>query len=462
MIQARSMLFSRKNTSPLLLLTGACYAAAAWLGLRQYLLWQSVNFLLGMVAMIMVTKTDPQRKNSIRYAVASILFALLSCLLPLKTMLFVTIVFAFFFLVDSFVGRINFLPLLVAGLISPFFQNISEVFSFPIRLELTRWSGEILKLFGVDVLVQGSVITCRQQEFNVDTSCMGLKMMITSLLLSAIVLAIYQRRMKRNAGIVVTAVIFLEVFLLNILSNLIRIVCLIQFAILPDSFFHELTGLVCLVAYVVIPSVYSIRWMLRRWGRPAIHINTEIRQLKITTRNALHLIIIVALLISVFRNNLSDNSIFPDKLSLPPVTGYNSEQLTGDVIKLDNGQSIIYLKPIPTFFHPEHHPMICWKGSGYSLEKIKEEVLAEQSVYTAQLCRQQDTLYTAWWYSNGNKHTVSQANFRWDMLRGSPPYSLVNITCASRKSLEAELRTVFATQPFRPLLGIPHRTNGKL
>ena len=436
---------------PTVLLIALVYMSVLILALREYLLWQSVNFLLGIGAMVMVTTIDRQKLNSQRYAWLSVVLALLAFWIPVKTLLFFSIVFAFFFLIESYFGRINALPLLVAGLMSPFFQYISALFSFPIRLELSQWAGKILSMFNPDVLVQGNIITYRQQEFSVDTTCMGLKMMVTSLLLSTILLAIYQRKTGKRAGWLVMSFFFTEVIALNIIANLIRIVCLIQFEIPPESVFHELTGILCLLLYVIAPAMMSCNWMIKKWGKPAPEKNDDIKEMRNGKRLGLHVLLMTAIIVSAFQVKNRDVKMDNNTASVPSVSGYTCQRVKADVVKLENNSSLIYLKAIPDYFNPDHNPMICWTGSGYNLERIQEEKIEGRELYTAVLRKEKEELYTAWWYSNGTTHTISQASLRWELLSGGKQFTLINVTAASRQTLELEVQSIFRNSSFKEL-----------
>ena len=453
MIRSLTISSPKFTIKPLALLIALVYISILVLALREYLLWQSVNFLLGLGAMVMVTTIDRQKLNSQRYAWLSVILALLAYWIPVKTLLFFSIVFACFFLIESYFGRINTLPLLVAGLMSPFFQYISALFSFPIRLELSQWAGKILSIINPDVLVQGNIITYRQQEFSVDTTCMGLKMMATSLLLSTILLSIYQRRTGKTAGWLLMSFFFTEVIALNIIANLIRIVCLIQFEIPPESVFHELTGILCLLLYVIAPAMISCNWMIRKWGKLTPEKNADVKEMQTGKRLGLHVMLMTAIIVSAFQVKNRDIKMDNNTASVPSVSGYTCQRVKADVVKLENNSSLIYLKAIPDYFNPDHNPMICWTGSGFNLERIQEEKIGDRALFTALLKKEKEELYTAWWYSNGTTHTISQAHLRWELLSGGQQFTLINVTAASRQSLEMELQSIFQNESFKEIIG---------
>ena len=155
---------------------------------------------------------------------------------------------------------------------------------------------------------------------------------------------------------------------------------------------------------------------------------------------------------SAFRVNNRDIKMDSNTASVPSVSGYTCQRVKADVVKLENKSSLIYLKAIPDYFNPDHNPMICWTGSGYNLERIQEEKLESREIYTAVLRKEKEELYTAWWYSNGTTHTISQARLRWELLSGGKQFTLINVTATSRQSLEKELQSIFRNEPFKKIV----------
>ena len=100
--------------------------------------------------------------------------------------------------------------------------------------------------------------------------------------------------------------------------------------------------------------------------------------------------------------------------------------------------------------------MICWEGSGYQFGAIEEKILRGTHLYEGVLENGKEKLYTAWWYDNGIRQTSGTFDWRWDVLHGGLPYSIINVTAASPVLLEEELGRVLEKQPFRPLI-VAHR-----
>jgi exosortase N len=170
------------------------YAVIMLLSLHAYIAWQSVNVVLGLMALPLVTIIQPGNTRNTRYGIAAVCFAILTVMLPVKTMLYFTIAFAFLFVTENFSGKINWLPVCLICFMSPVFQFATNVFSFPIRLQLTNWAGFIMNRVIGNVIVKGNMIVYNGNEFSVDPACMGLNMMVTSLLLQLIIIAMFQRK----------------------------------------------------------------------------------------------------------------------------------------------------------------------------------------------------------------------------------------------------------------------------
>jgi hypothetical protein len=63
-----------------------------------------------------------------------------------------------------------------------------------------------------------------------------------------------------------------------------------------------------------------------------------------------------------------------------------------------------------------------------------------------------ESLYTSWWYDNGLNRTIDQLSWRSKMLSGAKPYSVINITAASKQLLVKEVEEVLRYNKLKPLL----------
>jgi exosortase N len=427
------------------------YAVMMLLALHTYIAWQSVNVLLGVIAMPMVITFQPKHKQSVRYGILALCCSALCLLLPVKTVLYFAIVLACFFVAETCLGKINLLPVLVAGFMSPVFQFTATVFSFPVRLQLTALAGNMMNMAGIRSVVAGNMIVCNGNEFSVDPACMGLNMLVTSLLLQVIMIAVYQKKYNRQLTWWQVMSLLFIAFALNVASNLFRIISLVWFNILPGTIMHDVTGMFCLLIYVIAPAVFITRWMIIKMGRttsdrPASIVATS--KTKIMGLHSILLIIAIWGTVSVIQHDEYNNV----PVEVKTIAGYATQRVTADIVKLQNDRSLIYLKYIPGFYNADHHPMICWQGSGYEFRKVQKQSINGLMVFTAVLQHGNGQLYTAWWYDNGAKRTIDQLTWRWDVLRGAKPYSVVNVTTVTSDQLVQEVKAILNDNRLKALL----------
>ncbi|MBX2924522.1 MAG: exosortase N [Chitinophagaceae bacterium] len=415
------------------------YAAIFWWQLADYVNVGSLDFQLGMLALMVVVSSNSNRqKGGLRFAVAAVVAAIITIFLPVKTMLYVTVLLAVFFVVETCVAKIPALSILAIVLVSPICRYVMNVFSFPVRLCLTRWVGGMLSFTGCDSSAEGNIILYNGDEFSVDPACMGMYMLITSLLSGIMVIALQQKKYGRTLKPVVVILFLLFITGCNVLCNLCRIFILVYYKILPDTIMHEVTGIVCFVVYVIVPVVLCAPWVIKKYGKPAL--KHDARQ-DITTgciKWGRHAVVAIcclsAAVVTAHQKKMNSTGKVFDNNGM-----YAVSALHNGITKMENDSALIYLKPIRGFYSSDHHPMVCWTGSGYEFTKVHAGNIGGKEVYEGILSKGKEKLYTAWWYDNGDHFTIEQWAWRWDMLRGSKPYSLINITAADGYELKRQV-----------------------
>ncbi|MBW8687455.1 exosortase N [Chitinophaga rhizophila] len=416
-----------------------CYMAVLYFGLQQYIIWSGPGTILGIVALCMVTTFNAAEKGSLRFLLVASFATMIYLVMPAKTLLFIAVVGGLFFLAETFYGRVNALPVCVFIVMSPLFEYVMNVFSFPLRLQLTQWAGAAIAVMGEQVTVQGNMIVHNGTGFSVDPACMGLQMMVTSLLCGIMLVGLYQRRERKTLPLKRLLPLLGIFLLLNIFSNLLRIVFLVWLHIMPDTFMHDMAGMMCLGLYVIVPAVYLTRWTVSRYGQPL-----QLHRRRYVLRSAVKMFALNTLLplciltACVIRYQQGPDNVVPPHA--PALAGFNVTPMPGNIIRLQSDSLLVYIKHIPASYYTEHHPMICWKGSGYNFHKVQQQPVNEHTIYTALLQQEQAVLYTAWWYDNGLVITNSQLQWRWDVLFGAHPYSLVNVTAATEEQLQLAVR----------------------
>jgi exosortase N len=410
-----------------------CYGFILLVGLHNYLIW-NVGMVLGIVALFTTTSFNKSEKGNTRYFFLAVTALLFYMLVPAKTFLCISCLCGCLFLAETFYGRINFLPVLVLAMMSPLFEYAVNVFSFPIRLALTTWAGSAIRITGQEVSVQGNMIVCNGNEFSVDPACMGLQMMVTALLCGIVLIGFYQKQYKKELSIWLVLFMLPVMILMNVVSNLLRIIFLVWLNIMPGTVMHDVTGMMCLVLYVIVPLLFLIPWIVRRYGKPVV-LHRKYYVLRSAVKMFLLNVLLPVGLITTFFINQPREVSRQVLSNLPATPGYVVQSLPGNIIRIQNDTLLVYIKHIPASYYTEHNPMICWKGSGYNFYKVEEKLVGGHTIYTALLQQEKDQLYTAWWYDNGVASTSSQLQWRWDMLMGARPYSLVNVTASSEREL---------------------------
>jgi exosortase N len=413
---------------------------------KSYLMVGTVNLMLGVLALPFAWKVNPGRKGNYRYGWLTLGLLILCFIVPVKTLLYFSIGFALLFFTESFYGKTSLLALAVIGFASPVFQYLGDVFSFPIRLQLTNIAGSLFNLLGTSVEVKGNMIVQNGNEFSVDPACMGLTMITASLLSGVMLISFYQQQYNRRPKDWIIVVYLGIILLLNVIANLVRIVLLVQFDIQPGTGSHDIAGLACLLCYVLLPAIVISKLIVKRSRQP--EINESLPPGISTPRVITHLFLLAAIVFLSARVLSSDTF---GHFNIPArVEGYTLSHPAQGIVKLDKPGSLIYVKYIRGFYDTEHNPMICWTGGGYQFKNVEAERIANREVFTGTITSDTDKFYSAWWYDNGTNSTIDQVEWRWDLLNGAGHYVLVNISCPSKEELRQEVEKIVHQKTLSP------------
>ena len=195
----------------------------------------------------------------------------------------------------------------------------------------------------------------------------------------------------------------------------------------------------CFVLYTIVPSIFIFSWFVKRFGEEV----TKNEQVVNAPRYSLQILFTGVVIIILFfsaRNITNTEANAP--VVLPRAEGYEATMFSADVVKLKSDKALVYVKTIEGFYASEHNPLMCWIGSGYEFEELQKKVYGSNVFYTGTLRNGADVLYTAWWYDNGTNRTIEQLEWRWDMLKGSNAYAVVNVTCNTEEELEGEINKI--------------------
>ncbi|MGL4631014.1 MAG: exosortase N [Leadbetterella sp.] len=299
---------------------------------------------------------------------------------------------------------------------SSLFKYVAEVYTFPIRMKLGNWVGKIMRLIDPTIQIDGNTIHMGNHSFAVDQACVGLDMLTYSLIFTTFLIAIFTKKVTFSK-ILFSCFI---AFSLNIIGNLMRIISLIIFKVPENSIGHELIGILSFLVYVCLPlyGYFSRKTISSPFQQP---IGLKSTWLETSSILSVVLLFFVGIISS------------PTK----KLSGESSE-----IVQVKNPHSLIYKKPLQHFLAVEHSPTICWKGSGYEFFNIEETNHQGVLIYVAELRKNKDVLYTAWWFSDDLTHTNSQFIWRWNALFKNKKFELINITTEEKPTLYSEIDKV--------------------
>lgn len=351
----------------------------------------------------------------------------LTTLLALSLLLFVSLF--------GQAGRARWLSRLVALLLlSPGLRYVSALFTFPIRLQLSAWAANLLQLSGLSVQAAGNVLIRNKLEMAVDPACMGLQLTGVSLLVALFALIWQEREIKRAVPFRWVVGYGVVAFGLTVLCNLFRIVFLVTFGAMPGTSAHEAIGLVCVAIYAWLPAWGLARWLVCKTGQPEPSVTGKSAEAIRSIGWGIGLLVIgLGLMAFAARpaepiTDLCQANRYTVLIGPTYSTTLQCQSLANGFIKLTKPGVLVYLKPQPDWFSADHSPVVCWKGSGYDLQRVREVVVDGHPAYAGELHKKGRVLHTTWWFSNGPVTTISQLTMRSRMLRGDTGFVLVNVT----------------------------------
>lgn len=435
-------IFKLSQARSLPFLLPAAYVVFGFFYLQHYFI-TDVNSWLGLVLapyLLLIRKGN----YSFRYLLPTLVCLGLAFFIPITTLVYLTLIFGLLLALESTIGKVSYYILFLLLILSSVFQYFSNFFGFPIRLWLSKIAGQILLLLGKPVEVSGNLIQLNGEIFSVDPACTGLRMLATSFLLALFVLAFYHRKTGTNVRFLVVSGLLLFTLLLNIVANLLRIVLLVLFKIPPENIFHDVVGMACLVVYVVLPLLFITGKLFKNSTVSAKKVSAHFQ---ISKRNILlNLVLFIGISAAGFKTATikSNRNTTQNNLEL---SGYKKQIVQDGITKFENQNYLLYVKPV-WFYSAEHSPMVCWTGSGYSFQSIKEEVVKGRKIYTAELKNGTDKLHTAWWFDRENCKTIDQLEWRWEAAKTNRQFNLINITAATPEALQIKTKELLSQPVF--------------
>jgi exosortase N len=427
------------------------YALLIPIAFRAFLRFDA-PFFLGIVLLpTLFLATEKRSERSVIWLLPLVVLAFLT---QSYTLLYFAIISTIIWLYTHQIGKLSALPALLLLTISPVFNYFTDVFSFDLRLKITAFAVEILKKITTDNRMKdpsvsepissdfqaiGNIIRLPNgEEWQIDAACMGLNMLGIGLILTYFFIGFFSKKIEKlptNQGVLI---LIIAALILNLLSNLMRIIAVVLLHIPPETIGHELIGLLSFLIYSIVP----IYFLIKMSTPYSLFFKEKITNNKVflkpinalKTRDLLIQIVLFILFISraiyldVYKKTPS-NLVLPASIT----ANFNVQNLTDGVTQLKNDSTLIYLKNLPHGFTTEHSPMICWRGSGYEFQKIERTMIGKTPVYIGILQRDTDQIHAVWWFESDSFATSDQIAWRYRAFTEGASFRLVNVNAVSRE-----------------------------
>ena len=400
-----------------------------------------LNFeaIIGLMCFPFVMSFKREATHPLKWAIASILFILLYLSTGIVTCNYFALGFLIFFVLEKTWGGINWPSIALLFSISPFFNYVIKVFSFPLRLQLTKASVYMLNIIKPELEAHGNIIQSGKKSFSVDPECMGLNLIVFSISLGLVILVHFEQKKEVVLTFWKTTLFICLILFLSVFGNLMRIVTITLFESLPETLSHEIIGITCLIIYTLLPFFILIKWYFKK--KPKIEKEKPTQKTLSKTSTLVFGLICILNLSMYFIGPKGRHEKVDSLYESIHIDGFKKSVVSTNIIRFQNDSTLIYIKPPVGFFGADHDPKICWSGSGYAIKNQKESNIKGFIIQTAELVHQNgDSLYTAWWFDNGVEKTGLQFEWRKKSLLGSQPFRLINVTTESKKESEQQIK----------------------
>lgn len=401
--------------------------------------------LLGSLALPYVSRSSVSKGN-LRYALLAGMIGFLLLFVRSNSLYYFLAAFTLLFIIETYWGRLNQLPFVLALVVSPIVSNVVYIWSFPIRLTLSKWAAGTLQLVGLDIQANGNMILFAGNNFAVDPACVGLNMVVTTLVLGLVILANFEKQFNRTSKLQEVIPFIILLLLGAVLANFIRILTLILFHILPEHPLHDIIGLASMICYTLVPFYFITKYFFQKKANlPSSELSTTTSVSTPFPKLRNQIILLALFILQIISGLQFLRTPIEDVQAVQEVAinGFEKTITERGVLKLQNEEALIYIKPPVQFFQGSHDPRFCWQGSGYHFSEVTLKRLANKDVYLATLKKDKDMLYTAWWYKNSTSETPFEWTWRWETLRGADGFYLINITTMDQSTLIRLIRDEF-------------------
>jgi exosortase N len=417
------------------------YLCYAYYILQDYMQLSGWHFT-AIIAYLFISRTASGKKINVGMLLASGIFLYLYYRYQTTTFLFISAVLFLIESVNAYIGRLNMNAHLLLIICSPVFKYAVTVFGFPLRLQLSSLAARILSFFVDDIETSGNLILLNGHEFAVDEACAGLNMLTTSFVFTILLIEIARRKSRREIPYWSVCAIYAGMLALNLLSNLLRICTLTVLKVYPADPMHEFIGIGCFCIYNLFPVHFLVHTVFSNWGRerPAEPGNTGISPK--WSKSGLILVALTGVFV-ITQSKIQPASKKSAGIELNGLQEFQRQEMSSNIVKYYSEQALIYVKPLDYFYSTEHNPLFCWKGSGYEMQQFDLKKIGNHEVYSGKLLKNEQVMYSAWYYTDGRQCTASQWEWRIASVRNNKTFFLVNVSAASEARLNSILKGLF-------------------
>lgn len=393
------------------------------------------NFILLAISLPFCIRIKNTHK-SFRYGIGAIILFLLYPFVPLSTIYFFGFIFSLLFIIEQWIGKITSLPLILLTVSSPIVIYLTEIAGFEIRLYLTEIATAILSSFDNSYSSIGNIIKHGDIEFRVDPSCMGLKMVMMSLILPLVFIAYFQNKRKIFFSLFHICLTLFVSYILVIIANLFRIVLITLLEAYPETITHEAIGIICFSVYVILPIWFYVKWISQKHKpeKKTIYQTTSNNILKFSL---IGIIFSIMLIYKIADIGQKDKPVV-ERHEIPfDSRNFSCSLQKSGVMKMSNDSLLIYIKPSAKFFSSDHSPFICWKGSGYKIKHEQQLLIGDKTVLYCILDQNGELLNSCWWY-DGNKNSKTSSQFAWRLKNAldGEDFQLINVISYDKEIME--------------------------
>lgn len=404
----------------------------------EFYLGQGLNQVISLMLLPFALKIRQADQKSHRFFFWSLGCALFSFPLGNNILVFMALGFGLLFLIEFYLGKVGYLPALLVLLMTPFLSSWLTAFTFSLQLSQSAWIGGFLAgNLGMDVAVQGNRFLLNGRWFSVDAACLGIHILSMGFFIAVLILSIFEKRKTWGWWEIGLWLVLAALF--SYLANLIRMFVIVLFQSPPNTLGHELTGLFALAFFVGLPLYLGIWWrssFISQEEKTKTRLHVSIQKGWKGYFPKLWALCLAALVCWRF---WAPAASARDKLESLSYPGYDCRIASPGIAQLSQPNSLIYIKAPTSPWRADHHPSICWQGTGFDVQQIHLDNFAGREVFKALLISQTDTLHTAWWYDNGQRSTPYQWEWRKWAFQGEGDFYLVNVSKPSEKELDKAL-----------------------